>query len=59
MALEIADRIGRLENLINVSIERLIDERENTKIERICGLIRICTNLKGLKVVKFVDIHFG
>lgn len=57
--MEIADRIGRLEHLINVSTERFIGEQENNKIEKICGLIRICSALKGLKCIKFVNKNFA
>lgn len=44
---KIADRIGRLENVLNECIERVLDEREHIQIEAICLLIKAYTNHKG------------
>lgn len=46
-AVKIANRIGRLENLVNEGIERIIDERRTIQIDGICLLIRAYANQKG------------
>lgn len=46
-ATKIADRIGRLENVVNECIERLLDERETIQIDAICLLIKAYTSQKG------------
>lgn len=46
-AAKIADRIGRLENVLNECIERLLDERSSVQIDAICLLIKAYTNQKG------------
>lgn len=47
MAAKFADRIGRLENVLNERIEQLLDERESIQVDAICILIRAYTNQKG------------
>lgn len=50
MAAKFADRIGRLENVLNECIERLLDERDTIQIDAICLLIKAYTNQKGLSL---------
>lgn len=53
MAEKFADRIGRLENVLNECIERLLDERNAIQINALCLLIKAYTNQKGSNVLLF------
>lgn len=53
----IVDRIGRLENVVNSCIERLIDGRKSIQIDAISLLIRAYANHKGLNIKFYRLIH--
>lgn len=53
----IIDRIGRLENVVNGCIERLIDGRKSIQIDAISLLIRAYANQKGLKIKFYRLVH--
>lgn len=48
--MQIANRIGRLENVVNDGIERTIGERKTLQIDAICLLIRAYANQKGMYI---------
>lgn len=54
-AAKIADRIARLENVLNSCIERIIDGRTNMQIDAICLLIKACTNQKSSRIHDFLE----
>ncbi|XP_055311762.1 uncharacterized protein LOC129574190 isoform X2 [Sitodiplosis mosellana] len=55
MAAKVIDRIGRLENVVDACIERMIDGRRTIQIDSICLLIRAYANQKVLKKTHTLD----
>lgn len=53
----IIDRIGRIENVVNGCIERLIDGRKSIQIDAISLLIRAYANQKGLNIKFYRLVH--